>query len=266
MSRDDFYGTLNEAVEYFCANGFGEPETLQHWIERIRIAADRSMLSTRDAQAALDRALRTVFQRTMRGGYRRAHARAIDVQQIQPELRRVLRQRIVASADLIRLHREQNIVRILQRFSGWASSIPPGGSRSVEKREVKEGVMKAFRSLSFEERRLSIDQGHKLVAAINRTIGEAGGAIAIRWHHVHQANYNARPEHVERDGKIYILRESWARDARLVKRGGHPWYEEIDPVATLPYCRCFAEFLYSLEDLPDEYLTRRGKKEVARGR
>jgi len=141
----------------------------------------------------------------------------------------------MASANLIRLHREENILRILQRFSGWATSVPGGGG-DVDKREVKKTIAKGFHQLPFEERRLSIDQGHKLIAAVNQTIAEQAGAIAVRWRHVHQAGYNGRPEHEKRDNEIYALKGNWAIKAGLMKKGHNPYYSDTEQAAEAPYC------------------------------
>ncbi len=164
----------------------------------------------------------------------------------------LLSQRIAINADLIKLDRDNAIETTLRRFAGWASSVPEQGSRAIDRREVKAHIAKPLRQLPFTERRMMIDQGFKLAAAIDHVEAELGGAIAMRWRHVHQAGYDARPEHVARDGKVFALRGNWAMEKGLMKRGPHPYYDEIDAVAEKPYCQCWAEPIYSVAKLPDD--------------
>lgn len=265
-SSRDFRKVLSEAVSWFTEHGFEDQAKLDEWMERLRMAADSNMMSVADASRILHLSLLSQYNRTVRrGGWKKYHSgiASFDIRQIDPRLRSVLNARIVASAQLIKLHREENILKILQRFSGWATSIPAGGSRKVDRRETKREIAKSFYELPFEERRLSIDQGHKLLAAINQTIAEGAGAIAVRWRHIHQAGYNGRPAHETRDNKIYALRGNWAIKAGLMKKGHNPYYEDTEQVAEAPYCRCFTVALYDLNDLPEDMLTRKGKKEIA---
>jgi hypothetical protein len=173
----------------------------------------------------------------------------------------------MASANLIKLNREKAIQSTLQRFSGWATSIPAGGSNVQDKPEVKSDVSKSLKQLPFEERRVAIDQGHKLISAINDIVAQDGGAIAAVWHsNWRQQNYNYREDHRERDRKVYLIRDSWAHKAGLVKPGKVGYTDEITQPAEEPMCRCFYLFVYSLEDLPADMLTEKGREEIARVR
>lgn len=259
-----FRDTLNEALDAFAKRGYVDPGELDYWMASLREAAEQSLTSTNVLQEKLRRSLRSRYRRALRSGFSRSHPRLKrgTIKQIEPELRQQLEKRILASANLIRLHREENINKILQRFSGWATSVPEMPGKQARKSEVRESIRKSFRQMSFEERRLSIDQGHKLVSSINRTIADQYGAVAAKWRHVHEANYDARPEHEARDGVVYLLRDTWATQKGLVKPGGKPYLDDIDQPAEKPYCRCWAEYIYDLGELPDDMLTRKGKEIV----
>ncbi len=76
---------------------------------------------------------------------------------------------------------------------------------------MRESIAKPIRQLRYEERRVSIDQGHKLVSSINAVIAEQTQAIAMMWRsHWRQAGYDYRPDHKERDKRFYVVRGSWA--------------------------------------------------------
>jgi hypothetical protein len=183
------------------------------------------------------------------------------LERLKPFARAELDKRIQASAGLIKINREQAIDKTLQRFSGWATSIPDQGSRVVDKPEVKEHIAKPIQQVKYEARRVSIDQGAKLVAAVNEVVATQGGVIAYRWRsHWKRAGYDYREDHKERDQQIYLIRDSWAKQDGLVKAGSAGYYDEITAAAQEPFCQCYVVALYALRELPEEMLTERGKK------
>ena len=162
---------------------------------------------------------------------------------MRPELHAELNRRIAASIDLIKLNRPQAILKTQQRFRGWATSIPPGGTpkegkAKLKKVEQKKELRKALASLPFEERRVAIDQSAKLFAAINTTVAVNGGAIGAYWqaHGPHQKGYDGRPAHNARDGKFFLIRNSWADKVGFVKPNSDGYTDEIEQVAELPFC------------------------------
>lgn len=260
--RDRFAEVLTEAVRDFAEHGYDSKARLDYWLGRLREAAMSDLPPAAVYQRRIDEALSAIYQRIWtKAGVSRSHAglHHYDISSLADRFRPVLRQRILASADLIKLNREQAVETTLKRFSGWASSVPYGGSRAIEKNEVKAHIAKPLRSQSFEERRVAIDQGHKLISNINRTVAEERGAIAAIWHsHWRQAGYHYREDHKERDGDVYAIRGNWAAEKGLMKAGKAGYLDEITQPAEEPFCRCFAQYLYNLRDLPPEMLTEKG--------
>ena len=126
--------------------------------------------------------------------------------------------------------------------------------------EIKRGIA----GLPFIERRVIIDQGHKLASSINAVVAEEGGAIAGIWHsHYRQPNYNYREDHKERDDLVYLMRSSWARDEGLVKAGPAGYADDITQPGEEINCRCFWEYIYNLRDLPSDMLTAKGESALA---
>ena len=263
-NNGNFRSVLGEAIAYFEKWGYENPAVLLTWITRLRIAAEKEAGPLAVRQKKVSDALASIFYRMIRKGrmIERAnpHVSKITLRMISPSMKAELDRRIMASADLIKMNRTKSIEETLQRFSGWSTSIPPGGSGSIDKREIVSHISRPLQSRTFEERRLSIDQGHKLIANVNHIIGIQSGAIAVKWRHVHQAGYDGRPEHEARDGEFFVLRESWAREKGLVKKGPNPFYDDIEQVSVAPFCRCWAEFKVSLSQLPKEFLTQKGMK------
>jgi hypothetical protein len=91
--------------------------------------------------------------------------------------------------------------------------------------------------MRFDERRVLVDQGHKLISAINRTVAEEGNAIAGTWHsHWRQAGYDYREDHKERDDHVYAIRGNWAIKDGLMKVGPAGYSDEITQAAEEPFC------------------------------
>ena len=179
---------------------------------------------------------------------------------VHAKLRAELDRRIMANADLIKINREQAIDKTLQRFAGWATSIPPTGVGGTTYTAIKSDLAKPAKQLRYEVRRREIDQGHKLMQSISSIIAESGGAIAYQWHsHWRQPGYDYRPDHKERDGRVYAIRNSWAHAAGLINKGDG-WTDEMTQPAEEVYCQCDAVYLYALRDLPSAMLTEKGKR------
>lgn len=182
-------------------------------------------------------------------------------QQINPKLYAEIDRRILSAASLIKLRKEEATAETLRRFLGWSTSIPAGGGVVNDKRNLKGGIRASLSDLSFIERRCAIDQAAKLSSNLKNIVAVDNGAIALIWHsHWRQANYNYRQDHKELDGKIFLIRGSWADEQGLIKG---EYYDDIEPVGQAVYCRCYAQYLFSLERLPEENLTKKGIKAKA---
>jgi hypothetical protein len=266
----EYFDTITAAVNDLVEHGFDSMDRVNYWTEEVRKAAVRASASPERLQQMLSNYLTLIYTRLVdQGQIARYHpgVAMFTVDRVRPELRAELNRRILASAELIKLKKAATIEKTLQRFQGWSTSLPKGPSRTTDKPEVKADITKALKQHTFEERRVLIDQGHKLTASINEVVAAGGGAIALVWHsHWRQAGYNYREDHKERDGEVYLLRNSWATERGLVKPGPAGWYDNVTAVAEEPYCRCYAQYLYNPRDLPAEMLTKKGEEQLALAR
>jgi hypothetical protein len=264
---DTFQSVITDAINDLAENGFDSADRVMYWQDRIRAAAEAGMVSTHRMEELLRGAMAQVYHRMVdRGGLARMHpgVERFTADRLRPALRAELDRRIMASAQLIKLNRKAAIDKTLQRFSGWATSVPKGGSDTVSRRAEKKTLRKALTQLPFEERRVLIDQGHKLQASINEVVARGGAALAVRWHsHWRQAGYDYRVEHRERDGLVYLLRGTWAVGDGLVRPGPAGWYEDVTAFAEEPFCRCYGTYIYALRDLPEDMVTKRGREAMA---
>ena len=260
---------LEEAIRYYTEYGYNNGEKLSLWMRRLHAVARQDSPSPDELQERMRRAMDTYFRRaTSYSATRRRHPgiHRFTIDQIVPRLRPELSLRIQASASLIKRNREQAIEKTLQRFEGWATSVPPGGSRVVDKGDVKKEVAKALRQLSYEERRVAIDQGAKLISNINSVIADQCGAISGMWRsHWRRPGYNYRPDHKERDMKFYAIRNSWAMEKGYLNKGAG-YMDEMTAAAEEPFCECYVVYVYNLRDLPAEMLTAKGRQALEQTR
>lgn len=264
------FTTITKIVSQIEREGYDSDVQLKLWMDTIKSEAVSAMMPESQMRDLLQRSMTTIYDRIINGNQALKHHKGINkftISMVRPELRNELERRIVASADLIRLNRDEAIQKTLKRFVGWATSIPAGGEVIDSKNDVKMGVVKALKQLPFIERRVLIDQGHKLTASLNNIIAVGGGAIAVVWHsHWRQMNYNYREDHRERDQHTYLLRNTWATQGGLVKPDSVGYYEDITAFGQEVNCRCYGEYLYNLRDIPLELITKKGHESLTQAR
>lgn len=260
---------LREAIADIAEHGYDDRTRVDAWLVRLREAARQGLVPEAELQRRLVNALGTRYRQHMRVvaiGRRHQGLDHFTIAQLEPGLRKALDRRILASAQLIRFNREESINRTLRRFEGWATSVPKGGSRNVDRRDTDKNLRKAFASLPFEERRVIIDQGHKLIASIDDVIATDGKALAAIWHsHWREAGYDFRPRHKQLDKRVFVMRGNWALAQGLMKPAGQFYTDQIEKPAELPFCRCYYTYLYSLNDLPEDMLTAKGRMALKEG-
>ncbi len=258
---------LNEALKDLEIHGFDSVERVNYWMMRLRAAAEATMTPTHQMERMLREALAGVYRRQVdQGGVLKMHpgVSRYTLDKVRPELRNELDRRIMASASLIKLDREREIEATLQRFYGYATSIPKGGTDQMDRGGESKKIRKSLSGLSFRERRVLIDQGHKLQSAISETVAVGGGAIAGVWRsRWREINYDYREDHKERDGELYVVRGNWAAERGLMKPAGRPYVDEITKPGEEVFCRCNYTWIYNLRSLPSDMITKKGQEALA---
>ena len=267
MAKERLIDVIRQAVHELTQNGWSAELALT-WERRIRRAL-LGVEDTSDSERRLAKSLSDLFARkTKPDSLVRVHPGIdkVTLARIAPRLRGELDQRILASVNLIRLNRKKAIEQTLQRFAGWSTSIPSSGSSAIDVREAVSHIARPLRSRSFEERRLYIDQGHKMISNIQYVLALQTEAIAVEWNsHWRQAGYDYRPDHKERDGKIYALKGNWAIEEGLMNKGAG-YLEDMDTFGEKINCRCFGTYLRNLRDLPADMLTKKGREALEKSR
>lgn len=261
-----FYELLTQAINDISEHGYDSQKRVDEWMLRLRTAAAEQAIGSRNVDYALKNFLTGIYNKALTGpALAKVHPgiSRFTVDMIKPKLQQELSNRVAASANLIKLRKGQRIDDTLARFSGWATSVPSGGSDVVDKRDIKASIYKPLQRLPFEERRIHIDQGAKFISSLAETIAMDGNAIAMRWHsRWRQPGYHYRPDHKERDGLIYLVPGSWALKQGLIK-AVHGYVDDITRPAEEVFCKCSGHWVYTVSSLPDEYLTEKGRQKIA---
>lgn len=263
--KKTLFEVLTDAVNYYVDRGWDSQESLLDWCSKLRVAASREAPSDDLAR----KHLKAIYSRLVIDGGALKDQPAggpskITLEKIKPQFREELDKRIFASANLIKLNREQAVEKTIQRFQGWVSSIPPDGVSEIDKNKQKQNVSQSVSDLNFISRRVAIDQGKKLSSNVKYLLAIQGGAIAFKWHsNWRRAGYDFRKDHKERDEVIYLVRDSWALTQGLIK-AVNGYYDEITAAGEEVFCSCEAIPIYAPQKLPDEFLTEKGKREFNR--
>lgn len=265
-----FTRTVREAVKFFLRNGYTSRQELEQWQAIIRQAAE-SETDDNYMSMVSDRLRKSYDLQVSKAGALERHKglSRFTLNYMEPKLRSELNRRILASADLIKLNRTAAINKTVQRFSGWATSIPVqdyvGGGLSASSRSGivanAQHIQKSAEQVDYEARRVMIDQSHKLIANIDNIIATGNNAIAAEWHsHWRQAGYDYREDHKERDKLVYLIRGNWAQKNGYVKAGSAGYLDAITQPGEEVFCRCYVTYLYNLRSIPEDMLTQKGRK------
>lgn len=235
-----YFEILTAAINDVAIHGYDNEERIAYWTDQIRRAAEAHMKSDAEIDRMVRDAMGSIFRKQVDQGAilnLNPGVKPYTLAQMRPHLHAELGRRMSASINLIKLNRAESIRKTEQRFVGWATSIPAGGSDTVERRVEKTHLRKALAQEPFAVRRVIIDQNHKLFNSINDTVAIDGGAIGGIWQsHAHQAGYDGRPAHNARDDKFFVRKGSWADKAGYMKPGPNGYTDSVEQPGQLPFC------------------------------
>lgn len=261
-----FRATLDAALKELEA-GPPSPERLEEWTARLREAAQRELGDPLRAEDQVRFAFETIYRRLVDQGKVVRYVPGVPrytIEMVKPKLRAELDRRVAASVDLIKYNRAEAVDRTVRRFAGWASAVPPGGAE-VDLTEARKLARDDLAKYKYHRRLVQNDQGHKLIANVSEITAAGAGAVAGKWNsHFRDASYDARRDHAARDGKYYVLRDSWAYQQGLITKGAG-FYDEITAAGEEINCRCWVTWVSSLRNLPPDMLTTKGREWVKAG-
>lgn len=221
-----------------------------------------------------------------RTGYKRyLHGvKAYTIEDLSPEYRKQVQNAVDNSIALIKTQKKEFIEVVQNRIRNWATIPTPEtrGEIPGEKKPIETVFNQLIKSTpsryDTDEHRDMIlrDQSRKLVSAMNSITANSAGAIGFIWHNRRDNRVVGRPgglwpkpsklhgNHWNREGVFYILSDSWAIKRGLLKKTKGIIFDINIPdgiPGTAPDCRCYAEYIFILSDIPKKYtdcITKKG--------
>ena len=166
-------------------------------------------------------------------------------------------ERIQSARVINDLHRDEAQSVTMRRFAGWQSSTPS----KKPKREVISFISEPVKELPKKERMVIADQTRKMITNMDVIVAKEAGAIGYYWHSLYRVpgyRYRESHKHLDMDGVFVILRDSWAYQQGLIKKGNQIFSDQIERPGELPNCKCSPKYVYSMTDVPKDCLTIKG--------
>jgi len=245
---------IKQAIDDIAKNGMTDT-AIQYWVSLFKKTALRTAFKHTPA-SVIEPHLRKLFNKEVTSGKllkRHGGIAPLKLKSIEPQFRNMLTNRIKANINLIVLERPNSIDVSTARLSGWLMN---GVQQDVPLPDVYKNITKPIsKQLNYEHRRRAIDQGHKMLAAIDETLAVQGGAIVAVWHaHPPTSYYQSRPDHWKRNKEPFVIRDSWAYKDGLLKKGENGFMEDIpEQPAQAINCTCYYEYLYTIAEVKRKY-------------
>jgi hypothetical protein len=253
-------------------------KTLDRLLATYRNLTDEEVRGIIDKlEPDLRREYKKAYYSYINGGYKKYHpgVKAYRIEDMKAAYRKEVQNSVDNSIALIKTQNQEFIRKMQDRFRNWAT-IPSNDMRGFS--DNPEKVMSYLRNgvlnipeerkeMTNHQRFIVVDQTRKLISNMNAITAKEAGSFAFIWHNRRDAKVTGRPggknkptpahgDHWEREGKLYLVRDSWAVKKGLVKKvPGVEFAEDIEdgrpgiPIA----CRCYAEYISNIEDVPEQY-------------
>lgn len=181
---------------------------------------------------------------------------------LNPKLLDIYKNRVNSNLLIIKSQNEENMTKLQHKFLGWINLQSTGGSKETLKQATK---LIPNKRLKF----LIKDQSNKLTSAMDETIADYYGWIALQWKTRNDNRVVGKPgglypkvnkrsethgDHWSRKDKFYYkadLKEDIKKKLNLSKFAGDTNFSDGMPGKPIG-CRCYSVFYYEIEDLPKE--------------
>lgn len=179
---------------------------------------------------------------------------------LKPQLKEVFLLRMNENLGLIKTQNTENMLKMKNRFLNWINLQSVGGNKETLKQATR---LTPNKHLKF----LLRDQSNKMTAAMDKTIADYYGWIAMQWKTRDDNRVVGKPSglypkpiksptmhgnHWERKDKFYYkkgLKNSVKKELNLSNFAGVAEFKDGMPGVPIG-CRCYAVFYYEAQDLP----------------
>lgn len=200
------------------------------------------------------------------------------IEELRPEFRDQLKQRIDYSLSLIKTQSQANMLKLENRFRNWINLKTLGtGDKTTLKQAI--GFEKEHKKNKKHLKFILRDQTMKLVGSYDEIVANHYDAICFIWKTRRDNRVSGNPSgkypkadpnskthgnHYIRQGKYYFYENSWAIKQGLINKSKIELVSSLkDGMPGKPIgCRCYATNLYELDDIPKSLLSKKGLEYV----
>lgn len=226
----------------------------------------------------LRREYKRVYYKFVNGGYKLTHPtiQGYKITDLKPEYRKAVQNSVDNSLALIKTQNAEFMAQMEARFRNWATipsaeirgdSANPDRMKAYLKNEVLK-LPEVKESITAHQQFIIVDQTRKLLANMDEITAKQGGAIGFIWHNRRDGRVVGRPggmypeptekhgDHWKREGQLYLIKDSWAVVRKMLKKVDGVLYDTDldDGKPGIPIgCRCWAEYIYAIELIPEKY-------------
>lgn len=196
-----------------------------------------------------------------------------EVMKLKPKFRKELSNRIVFSLSLIKTQNKGVMQKLSDRFLNWLNNETLGGNDKTLRETLS--ITKTQSTQSRHYNFILKDQTRKMLTNIDNIIAKDCNAIGFFWKtrrdnrvvgnpsglYPKASNKDIHGNHFKRQGKFYFYKNTWVTKNRLIDSSKVEWAEFDDGMPGEPIgCRCYAENIYDFEDVPEKFLSDKGKE------
>jgi len=185
-----------------------------------------------------------------------------------PKIRRVTQDCIKRYYDQSCEYRDYQIRQFEQLLDDFISLTPKGGAKDKEIKSKISEIKREAKCLMKWNELFAILKQSALVSEIDYVFTLKNNPIAAIWTYNEldeNCEYPMANNHQELDKTVYVVPDNWAIKDGLVNAGAGFIDEIIRPRREIG-CTCSFQWLFSLRDLPDEMLTKKGALYLANRR
>lgn len=219
--------------------------------------------------------LRKKYLNFINGGYeeRNKGLKGYYINKLKPQFKDELINRINFSLSLIKTQDKKTMEQLSERFLNWLNNETMQGNKeslaqtlSIHKTQQKNDKHYKF---------ILKDQTQKMFTSFDNIIANEYKAIGFYWRTRRDKRVVGNPSglypkvideeahgnHYKRAGKFYFYENTQYLKQGLFDKGKIEYAKFNDGMPGAPIgCRCYAENVYNIEDVPSEYLTKKGKQ------
>lgn len=197
----------------------------------------------------------------------------VSIFKLKPKFRKELNNRIVFSLSLIKTQNKGIMQKLSDRFLNWLNNETIGGNDKSLRETLALSKTQQVQSRHYNF--ILKDQTRKMLTNIDNIIAKDCNAIGFYWKtrrdnrvvgnpiglYPKATNKDVHGNHFKRQGQFYFYKNTWVTKNRLIDTSKIEWAEFDDGMPGEPIgCRCYAENIYDFEDVPEEFLSDKGKE------